>query len=364
MLSDTQRKETYFALSSQIAQLDNQQLVALFARNSSTNGWGKNQTLEIGGAKVFVKRVPMTDLEYQNLFSTRNLYDLPMYYNYGVGSAGFGVFRELIAHIKTTNWVLSGEISSFPLLYAYRIVPFTGERSVTDAEPHKGYMEFWGGSESVGRYLQDRRDANHELVLFLEFIPHVLRPWLAENTAQTPKILSDLFAAVDFLRKNNVIHFDAHYDNILTDGERAYLTDFGLVLDKNYLQTDSEKEFFSKHIYYDYGEIIASLIFIALRSYDSLSDESKTMFCEKYGIQNKDDNRAILTTVLKNIDDISASGILKLEDAYCACLVKYRKIILLIDGFFTSMHGNNAKDTEFPSEELLRLLLETGVVRS
>ena len=57
---------------------------------------------------MFVKRVPVTDLEYENMFSTRNLYDIPTYYNYGFGSAGFGVYRELVTHVKASNWVLAG----------------------------------------------------------------------------------------------------------------------------------------------------------------------------------------------------------------------------------------------------------------
>ena len=117
------RCENYYRISSQIALLDNEYLGSLFAASESSTGWGRNHTIDIGDSKVFVKRVPVTDSEHANLFTTRNLHDLPTYYNYGVGSAGFGVFRELVAHIKTTNWVLNGEIENFPLMYHYRIVP-------------------------------------------------------------------------------------------------------------------------------------------------------------------------------------------------------------------------------------------------
>tara|TARA_E500000331_G_scaffold355531_1_gene411250 strand:- start:1908 stop:2102 length:195 start_codon:yes stop_codon:yes gene_type:complete len=39
-----------------------------------------------------------------------------------VGSAGFGVFREVFSHTKTTNWVLLGECTAFPLMHHHRIV--------------------------------------------------------------------------------------------------------------------------------------------------------------------------------------------------------------------------------------------------
>ncbi|MGB3295935.1 MAG: hypothetical protein WBB01_23375, partial [Phormidesmis sp.] len=80
-------------------------------------GWGTNQTIFVGQSQVFVKRIPITDIEYNHLFSTKNLYDLPTYFNYGLGSAGLGAFRELVTHLKTTHWVLAEEIATFPLMY-------------------------------------------------------------------------------------------------------------------------------------------------------------------------------------------------------------------------------------------------------
>jgi CBS domain-containing protein len=61
--------------------------------------------VQLGKRKVFVKRIPVTDLELANPYSTRNLHSLSNYYNYGLGSAGLGVYREIIANIKTTNWL-------------------------------------------------------------------------------------------------------------------------------------------------------------------------------------------------------------------------------------------------------------------
>src|SRR5260370_21652884 len=91
------RRRTYFELSSLIAQIDNAQLRCLFEASESRAGWGRNHTIDLGSSKLLVKRVPVTDTELDNFFSTKNLYRLPTYYNYGVGSAGFGVFRELVA---------------------------------------------------------------------------------------------------------------------------------------------------------------------------------------------------------------------------------------------------------------------------
>lgn len=208
------RRKRYFKLSSQSAQLDNATLRSLLEDDSgSSAGWGRKHTLELGGSKIFVKRVPVTDLEHENLFSTSNLYKLPTYYNYGFGSAGFGVSRELVTHIKTTNWVLDGAIAGFPLLYHYRIIPFWGSRPGVDLERNKGYVEYWGSSAHVGKYMLDRASARYELILFLEHIPQTLAPWLLKNSNETPRVLDDLRATISFLRKNGIIHFDADSSN-------------------------------------------------------------------------------------------------------------------------------------------------------
>ncbi len=153
------RKKRYFKLSSQIAQLDNAQLRSVFDNsesNESSTGWGLNHAIILGQSKVFVKRVPVTNIEFDNPFSTRNLYNLPTYCNYGFGSTGFGVFRELVTHIKTTNWVLEGAIATFPLMYHYRIIPFFGQRANVDRSRLKDYVEYWGNSANAGNYVLDR----------------------------------------------------------------------------------------------------------------------------------------------------------------------------------------------------------------
>jgi hypothetical protein len=352
------RRERYFRLSSHLAQIDNAQLRARFDDSELSTGWGRNHTLDIGRTKVFVKRVPVTDLEYENMFSTRNLYDLPTYYNYGVGSAGLGVFRELVTHIKTTNWVLAGAIATFPLTYHYRIIPFTGTRAAVDMERHKGYVEYWGNSASVGKYMLDRANASHELVLFLEHMPYTLQPWLLEHPDRLPRCLNDLRMTIDFLRRHGIIHFDAHLYNVLTDGEQVYLTDFGLVLDKSFALTKEEQRFFQQHTYYDYGEVLACLDFLVLRSFNALTESKKREISERYAIKENVRHHELAPILLSNIEAISNDGMMDLDRNYVATVVKYRRIIALMQAFYSGMQGSNRKDTKFHHAKLRRLLKE------
>jgi serine/threonine protein kinase len=358
------RKKVYFNLSSQIARLDNAQLRSLFDDRELSIGWGTSHPIDLGQSKVFVKRIPVTNLEYDNLFSTRNLYNLPTYCNYGFGSTGFGVFRELIAHIKTTNWVLEGSISTFPLMYHYRIIPRSGQRMDVDLEQLKNYVEYWGNSADAGNYFIDRANANYELVLFLEYIPHVLDTWLPENPDKLQQSLDDIRKTIDFLRSKGIVHFDAHFRNILSDGERIYLTDFGLVLDKSFALTKDEESFFDRNTCYDYGEVLRNLGQLIRPAYELCLEEDKRQIVKKYAIAAGLPLYRQGAILLDNIEQIHADRDINLGDFYVASIVKYRSIITLMQDFFADMWGNNQKDTKLPHAKLELLLAEVGFLPS
>ncbi|WP_256973406.1 hypothetical protein [Nostoc sp. T09] len=321
-----------------------------------------NHTIVLGESKVFVKRVPVTNIEFDNLFSTRNLYNLPTYCNYGFGSTGFGVFRELVTHIKTTNWVLEGAIASFPLMYHYRIIPFSGQRTDVDESHLKDYVEYWGNSANAGNYLLDRAIANYELLLFLEYIPYVLEKWLRENPNKLQQPLDDLRTTIDFLRTKEIIHFDAHFRNTLTDGEQTYLTDFGLVLDKSFALTKDEESFFEQNTFYDYGEVLRNLGHLIRAPYDSCSEKGKRRIMEKYDIKDGLKPYELRSILLDNIEQIHADGDINLDEFYVASIVKYRSIITLMQNFFADMWENNQKDTKLRHIELQLLLKQTGFI--
>ncbi|MDZ7950539.1 protein kinase [Nostoc sp. DedQUE09] len=359
------RTKSYFKLSSQLAGLDNMQLCSLFDNNepsTSSSSSGRNHTIVLGQFKIFVKRIPITNIEYENLFSTKNLYDLPTCFNYGVGSIGFGVFRELITHIKTTNWVLEGANATFPLMYHYRIIPFFGQRENIDMENHKSFVEYWGNNASIENYVLDRANANYELVLFLEYIPYVLETWLQENHSKLQQPLDELCTTIAFLRRKRIIHFDAHFRNILTDGKQIYLTDFGLVLDKSFSLTKDEESFFKQNQFYDYGEVLRNLGHLIRSRYDLCSENDKRRIMEKYEIKEGLKPYELGSILLDSIEQIHADGVMKLDEFYVTSIVEYRSIIALMQGFFVDMYKNNNKDTKFPHTKLRQLLKETGFI--
>jgi hypothetical protein len=104
------RLVAYTTVSTRLSLLSDRQLAeAVAAADPIGSGiGGRSAELDIDGTRVFVKRIPLTDIEMrsENARSTANIFGLPMFYQYGVGSAGFGAWRELAAHTMTTNWVL------------------------------------------------------------------------------------------------------------------------------------------------------------------------------------------------------------------------------------------------------------------
>src|SRR5436190_2497913 len=115
------RVTTYTSLSSTLARLTDEELVALVANAPSLQAGvgGRSVLLMIDSTPVFVKRVPLTDLErrQEHVRSTANIFDIPLSCHYGFGGPGFSAWRELAANVIANRWVLSGACANFPLLY-------------------------------------------------------------------------------------------------------------------------------------------------------------------------------------------------------------------------------------------------------
>ena len=356
------RTDKYYQLSTRLVYLDNEHLNSLFESKGNTRGWGENHIIKLGKSKVFVKRIPLTDLEYKHMFSTKNLYDLPTYYNYGVGSAGLGVFRELLAHIKTTNWVLQGVIENFPLMYHYRIMPRFGEKADLDFEWYNKDVEYWNSNENIGKYIVDRANAEYEVALFLEYIPYRFSRWFGRNMEKLNAFINEIPDTITFLRKNGIIHFDVHFNNILTDGNRLYLTDFGLVLDRHFDLSEAERAFFKKNTHYDYGEFLLAFGEHLLSIYRDLVGTTKKKIMGKYAIRSDMQGPEVFAILLENIKELYADGLMKLNKNYVETVIRYQDIIVLMFEFFTDMERNNKKDTKYSHTKLKRLLQATEIL--
>ncbi|MEU3656212.1 protein kinase family protein [Streptomyces sp. NPDC032161] len=225
---------------------------------------GRSAEMQVTGRRVFVKRIPLTDMELQpeHVRSTANLFDLPLFYQYGVGSAGFGAWRELAAHILTTGWVLKDEYAGFPLLYHWRVLPDSPPTSFADEFGGvEGAVAHWDGSPAVRRRLEAIGRSSFSLALFLEHVPQTLGAWLGEarnvgwqeRGGQSPYLWVEdaLRRGTEFMGARGMVHFDAHFSNLLTDGRQVYFADFGLALSRDFELSAEEDTFLADHLVYD-----------------------------------------------------------------------------------------------------------------
>jgi hypothetical protein len=262
--SHAARLTAYTAVSASLARRSDRELAALVdaATPLGSGIGGRSARLDVDGTPVFVKRVPLTarELRPANVRSTANLYAVPTRCHYGVGGPGFGAWRELAAHTMTTEWVRAGACPNFPLTYHWRVLPEPAPPplppELADAER---VQAFWGGGPGVRARINGLEHAPASLALFMEYVPQTLHGWLTARMRAGAESLDraclmaerELDAITAFTAARGFQHFDAHFLNVLTDGRRLYLADFGLALSNGFALTRPEAAFLAAHRDYD-----------------------------------------------------------------------------------------------------------------
>ena len=280
------RLERHATVASSLAALTDGELAALTAAAPALGSGigGTRSLLHVDGVPVFVKRVALTDLERRNghVRSTANLFELPTYCQYGIASPGTGAWREMAASEMATSWVLAGRVECFPLLHHWRaldrpasVQPLPGE--LADIER---MVAFWHGSAAVRRRIEAMAGATTSLTLFFEWMPEPLPAWLARQvvggdaaagraiTMVERRLLDD----VDQMNAAGLHHFDAHLDNILTDGERLYFTDLALAMSPQFELSASEARFLDANLTHDRCYAITKLVNWLVTAFTGVSD--------------------------------------------------------------------------------------------
>ena len=285
----TIRKSQYYDLNTKLTYCSNDDIKNMLnEQKTKTIGYGTNKIITVDGVKIFTKTIPLTEFFYKNYMDTSNLYDLPMHYNYGIGSAGNNPWREVSMHVKTTNWVLNDKIPNFPLLYHFRVIKNKSKKCSKTNPEYKWTMNRWNNDKKIEKYFIDRCETPYTIVLFLEYIPDVLIEYwntidyYEEYMTQFPKI-------VDYLSQNNILHMDSHAGNYLvgTDG-MLYLTDFGLTIDKEFNLSKNEIKFVDANNTYDFVLSIYS-VFNAVMSKILITQNYKKLCTMGFELSDKPD---------------------------------------------------------------------------
>ncbi|HEV7652243.1 MAG TPA: serine/threonine protein phosphatase [Actinophytocola sp.] len=247
------RRARHERLSALLASRDDVELAALVdtGRAGSVGVGGGSVVLDVDGVRVFAKCIPLTDQELARPRSTANLFDLPTFCQYGIASPGLSAWRELAANVIVTDGVLAGETGSFPLLHHWRVLPGRPPVAPEHADIDAAVTAF-GGSPAVRARLEALAAASRSLVLFFEYIPDPLPGWLGHDPAgKADMVERQLAEIVAFLRGRRLLHMDGHFGNLRTDGERIYLTDFGLATSPRFDLSAAERDFVRRNATHD-----------------------------------------------------------------------------------------------------------------
>lgn len=339
------RHSQYQKLAKSLEALDDAALIELLQHGSTLHSGLGGTSLKVAydGCTLFVKMIPLNDLErsMDGQKSTANLFHLPCYYQYGVGSMGFSAWRELSSHFMSTQWVLANENQQFPLLYHYRIIKKAQVPDPTEDDKRREHVVYWGNSVAIEKRWQANRQATHQIALILEFIPETLNNWLytqakmgdAELERAIQMVETPLFETVAFMNAKELLHFDAHFTNILTDGKQVYFADFGLATSTHFTLCNEEKLFFSKHHDYDRSFVAWAL----------------TKWILSYVFGREDHKRALASFAHGNS---SATTSKMLSPYLSATIKKYAPIAYLMNTFLEEMVADRSKKIAYPADEL------------
>ena len=304
---------------------------------------GRSALLEVAGTRVFVKRVPLTDLERQpeNNRSTANMFALPAFCHYGIGSPGFGAWRELAVHVMTTNWMIAGSHEGFPYLYHWRVLPDAQPSLPGELADVERAVAYWGGGSQVRHRIEALWQSSASIALFLEYIPQNLHEWLGVQVSAGDEAVSralamaekELVAGTAFMNARGLLHFDAHFENILTDGERLYFADYGLAVSSRFELSHDESRFFARHLTYDRCYTATHLV--------------RWLVTALYGYQG-DDRDALVRACAKG------KRLTGIPQAAEAVLTRHAPLAAVMSDFYRELQ-QRSRDTPYPLEKICQL---------
>lgn len=338
------RLAAHRAVATTLAARSDADLAGLLADGRAVGlGFGGTAVmLDVEGVPVFAKSIALTEVELrpEHRMCTADLFGLPTFYQYPMGSHGFGAWRELAAHTMTTRWVLAGGFPGFPLTHHWRILPAEPRPENSVAREFGGIggaVARWDGSAAVGRRLEAIADSHTCVVVFQEYIPHQLGDWLTGPDADFALVERQLIAGAAFMRAQGLAHFDAHFGNVLTDGVQVYFADFGLATCDQFDLSEAERRFLDGHRDYDLAYVIAGLAAYAVKAVRG--DQSTLEFLRAWIAGNV--NRAALAPDLAALVD------------------RYAPLAVLVLDFHAAL-DQGPKTRPWPTAEVARLVSIVG----
>jgi hypothetical protein len=244
-------------------------------------------------------------------------------------------------HTMTTNWVLGQEYEGFPLMHHWRVLPHPGQSLPEELADVEKAVTYWGGGPQMRHRIEAVRDSSASIALFLEYIPQNLHDWLdtqieaGDEAAETAcaMVEEQLQAGTAFMNTHGLLHFDTHFQNILTDGQRLYFADYGLAISTHFDLSDEEADFFAQHQTYDRCYSVTHLVIWLATALYGYRGEERAAF------------------VRACAEGKSPTGI---PPRLAATLTRHAPIATVMTDFYRQFQ-RESRQTPYPTEELTRI---------
>jgi hypothetical protein len=350
------RVARFAKISSALALKSDEQLdqLAGAAHQRAAGIGGDTAVFEIEGIKVFAKRVRLTETELrpENRGSTANIFQLPAYCHRNLGVPGFGAWRELAAHAMANGWILSRQLESVPMMYHSRILSGAISDSPGALPDELANIEdvvaYWGGSEALRRRLAALADATASILIFLEYFPWNLSAWLDQKLsgasgdieAAFERVEQNLSTEIPVMNSLGLLHGDAHFANILTDGEQLYFADFGLAIFKRFDLSADEASYLHDNATLDRAYVLANWINRVVRTW------APTLSVPQ-------ERNALVRTVASQG---SLAGTLpNLPRSVAESFLRHAPVAAVFNDFYARLHSES-RSTPYPREEIEAML--------
>ena len=318
---------------------------------TASSGWGLSTRVEVDGCPLFVKAVPVTERELDAGLPTTNLYGIPPSFNYPFGSPGLSVGRELAFARQTTEWVDTGECSLFPILICDHVM----QRPQPTRSVSGDYSAYRGDVGSMSDYLQDRAAATSALVLVYEDLADCAADRIVTSPSDVGWIVDDVEHAIAFLQARGVVHFDVDLFNVVTDGERAYLADHGLVMDPTFDLSTEERQFLARNRHFDRGNLCLAVGHQVYEMYRAQPADARQRIDLELGLTGGSFETTALR-LIEAVDELDERGLLRVGPTLRALVAEHRGAIHFMHEFFTSARANWSIDTMLDDACLSELL--------
>jgi len=315
---------------------------------------GSTFEIDVEGVKVFGKQLRLTELEQrpEHRMSTANIFGLPTFFQRNVGSVGFGVWRELAANAMTTGWVLSKKLESFPMMYHWRVLEgrsAAGAAASGNLADIDHMTKYWECSSIVGKRLTALADATASVVIFLEHIPCTLSAWLERQMGagshaieSACQLVEDgLTVDVPLMNHLGLLHGDAHFGNILTDGDRLYFADLGLATSKRFMLDPEELTYSQENASLDRSYVRANWVNWLIKEFaPPMSDPASRMAMVRSIARGQSIHQLI-------------PG---LPPSVAAVIERHANVAAVINDFYAKLQGDS-RNASYPRDEIEPLLL-------